>query len=162
MVSACREGRTWGPCLRIGFDQEAGLRKGPHVFTYSAICDVPEETLVAVTAWLLAHRCRIGTRVGRRAGTVRVQAKVVLRWFRDDASYNMLLTALRAIGERANAELKQRWKCLRRIRLCPSRIGDVVAAGIVLFNSPTRKLLRNPQYLRPLIIVHLAPSANSS
>jgi len=26
-----------------------------------------------------------------------------------NASYNMLLTALRAIGERANAELKQRW-----------------------------------------------------
>ncbi len=258
------------------------------MFVYSAICDVPEETLVRVTAWLLAHRRRIGTRVGRRAGTVRAQAKLVLRWFRDDAglrqlaaeagigistgyrylhegidvlaeqapdlhdvlergrregwshvsldgtliaidrvaarnenghhlwysgkhktqggnvqiladpagfpvwsspaepgsvhdiaaarnhclgalyaaasaglptltdkgyqgarigvhspvkghnlhvsnaSYNMLLTALRALGERANAELKQRWKCLRRIRLCPSRIGDIVAAGIVL------------------------------
>ena len=92
MVSACREGRTWGPCLRIGFDQEAGLRKGPHVFTYSAICDVPEETLVAVTAWLLAHRCRIGTRTGRRAGTVRAQAKLVLRWFRDDAPLRQLAT----------------------------------------------------------------------
>jgi len=44
----------------------------------------------------------------------------------------MLLTALRALGERANAELKQRWKCLRRIRLCPNRVGDIVAAGIVL------------------------------
>jgi len=258
------------------------------VFTYSAICDVPEETLWIVTGWLLAHRREIGTRVGRRAGSVRDQAKLVLRWFRDDAplrqlateagigistayrylhesidviaerapdlqdvlargrregwshvsldgtliaidrvaarnekghhlwysgkrktqggnvqivadpkgfpvwsspvepgsvhdiaaarahclgalyaaasaglptltdkgyqgarigvhspvkggnlhvsnaSYNMLLTALRALGERANAELKQRWKCLRRIRLCPSRIGDIVAAGIVL------------------------------
>lgn len=50
----------------------------------------------------------------------------------DNTSSNMLLTALRALGERANAELKQRWKCLRRIRLCPSRIGDIVAAGIVL------------------------------
>ena len=49
-----------------------------------------------------------------------------------NTSYNMLLTALRALGERANAELKQRWKCLRRIRVCPSRIGDIVAAGIVL------------------------------
>ncbi|WP_373368830.1 transposase family protein [Candidatus Mycobacterium methanotrophicum] len=44
----------------------------------------------------------------------------------------MLLTAARAIGERANAELKQRWRCLRRIRLCPNRIGAVVAAAIVL------------------------------
>jgi len=256
------------------------------VFTYSAICDVPEETLVRMTAWLLEYRHRIGTRTGRRAGTVRAQAKLVLRWFRDDAplrqlaaeaghwdldglpvsarghrryrragpgparragtrtagrvvarepgrdvdhhrpgrreererpspvvlgqaqdprrqradprrpgrvsrlvqepgsvhdiaaarnhclpalyaaaaaglptltdkgyqgagigvhspvkghnlhvgnaSYNMLLTALRALGERANAELKQRWKCLRRIRLCPSRIGDIVTAGIAL------------------------------
>jgi hypothetical protein len=47
-------------------------------------------------------------------------------------SYNTLLTALRAIGERANAELKERWRCLQRIRLCPSRIGAIVAAAIVL------------------------------
>jgi hypothetical protein len=258
------------------------------VFTYSAICDVPEETLLHVTALLRAHRREIGTRAGRRAGTVRAQAKLVLRWFRDDAairllafeaglsistsyrylheaidviaaqapdlhevlgrakregwshltldgtlieidrvgernedghhlwysgkrktqggnvqiladpggfpvwssdvepgsvhditaarshclgalykaaadgvptladkgyegagigvrspvkgsdldvgnrSYNMLLTAVRAIGERANSELKQRWRCLRRIRLCPSKIGQIVAAAIVL------------------------------
>jgi hypothetical protein len=258
------------------------------VFTYSAICDVPEETLLHVTALLHAHRREIGTRAGRRAGTVRTQAKLVLRWFRDDApirllafeaglpistsyrylheaidviaeqapdlhevldrakredwshltldgtlieidrvneraeaghhlwysgkhktqganvqiladpggfpvwssevepgsvhditaarahclgalykaaadgvptltdkgyegagigvhspvkgrdldvanrSYNTLLTAIRAIGERANAELKERWRCLRRIRLCPTRIGQIVAAAIVL------------------------------
>jgi len=39
---------------------------------------------------------------------------------------------MRALGERANAELKERWKCLRRIRLCPSTISDIVAAAIVL------------------------------
>ena len=60
------------------------------MFTYSASCDVPEETLVAVTAWLRAHRRDIGTRVGRRAGTVRAQAKLVLRWFRDDALLRQL------------------------------------------------------------------------
>jgi len=32
----------------------------------------------------------IGTRVGRRAGTVRAQAKLVLRWFRDDALLRQL------------------------------------------------------------------------
>ena len=47
-------------------------------------------------------------------------------------SYNVLLTAMRTIGERANAELKQRWRCLRRIRLCPNRIGTIVAAAIIL------------------------------
>ena len=258
------------------------------MFTYSALCDVPEETLLHVTALLRGHRREIGTRKGRRAGSERTQAKLVLRWFRDDApirllaaeaglsistsyrylheaidviaeqapdlhqvleqakregwshlvldgtliridrvnerndvghhrwysgkhktqggnvqiladptgfpvwssevepgsvhdisaarahclgalyksaadgvptltdkgyegagigvhspvkgrdldivnqSYNMLLTALRAIGERANAELKGRWRCLRRIRLCPTRIGTIVAAAIVL------------------------------
>jgi hypothetical protein len=51
---------------------------------------------------------------------------------RENQSYNMLLAAVRAIGERANAELKQRWRCLRRIRLCPNRISAVVAAAIVL------------------------------
>ncbi|MGB7382217.1 MAG: IS5/IS1182 family transposase, partial [Rhodococcus sp. (in: high G+C Gram-positive bacteria)] len=30
------------------------------------------------------------------------------------------------------AELKERWRCLRRIRLCPARIGQIVAAAIVL------------------------------
>ena len=258
------------------------------MFTYSAICDVPEETLLHVSALLHTHRRAIGTRTGRRAGTVRTQAKLVLRWFRDDApirllaleaalpvstsyrylheaidviaeqapdlhdvleqakrdgwshvtldgtlietdrvderndnghhlwysgkhktqggnvqiladpggfpvwssevepgsthditaarahclgalykaaadglptladkgyegsgigvhspvkgrdldvenrSYNTLLTAVRAIGERANAELKERWRCLRRIRLCPNRIGQIVAAAIIL------------------------------
>lgn len=48
-----------------------------------------------------------------------------------------LLTALRALGERANADLKERWSCLRRIRLCPHRIGDIVAATIVL-STPQR------------------------
>ncbi|HYB35299.1 MAG TPA: transposase family protein [Mycobacterium sp.] len=258
------------------------------MFTSSAICDVPEETLLHVTALLRGHRREIGTRKGRRAGSARTQAKLALRWFGDDApirllaaeaglpistsyrylheaidviaeqapdlhqvleqanregwshlvldgtliridrvnertddghhrwysgkhetqggnvqiladptgfpvwssevepgsvhdisaarahclgalyksaadgvptltdkgyqgagigvhspvkgrdldtvnqSYNMLLTALRAIGERANAELKGRWRCLRRIRLCPNRIGTIVAAAIVL------------------------------
>jgi hypothetical protein len=257
------------------------------VFTYPAICDVPEQTLLHVTAQLHKHRHAIGTRKGRRAGSERTQAKLVLRWFRDDApirllameaglpisttyrylheaidviaqtapdlldvlkrakeeewshlvldgtlieidrvderkedgdhlwwsgkhkmqggnvqiladpsgfpvwssevepgsvhhiaaahthclgalyksaadgvptladkgyegagigvhspvkgrglhvenqSYNALLTSLRALGERANAELKERWRCLRRIRLCPRRIGAIVAAAIV-------------------------------
>jgi hypothetical protein len=258
------------------------------VFTYSAICDVPEETLLHVTALLGEHRRTTGTRKGHRAGSERTQAKLVLRWFRDDApmrllaaeaglaistgyrylheaidviaeqapdlhevleqakqqgwshltldgtlisidrvdernddghhrwysgkhktqggnvqiladpsgfpiwssevepgsthditaarrhclgalykcaadgvptladkgydgagigvyspvkgrdldignqSYNKLLTGVRAIGERANAELKERWRCLRRIRLCPKRISAIVAAAIVL------------------------------
>lgn len=45
---------------------------------------------------------------------------------------NELLTCLRAVGERANALLKTRWKALTRIRLCPQRIGAITAAALVL------------------------------
>lgn len=60
------------------------------MFIYSAICDVPEQTLVHVTALLRTHRREVGTRAGRRAGTACVQAKLVLRWFRDDAPIRLL------------------------------------------------------------------------
>jgi hypothetical protein len=43
-----------------------------------------------VTALLHGHRREIGTRAGRRAGTVRTQAKLVLCWFRDDAPIRLL------------------------------------------------------------------------
>ncbi|MGR7025464.1 IS5 family transposase [Geodermatophilus sp. URMC 62] len=51
------------------------------------------------------------------------------------ATRNRLLTRLRAEGERGIALLKNRWKALRRIRLCPQRIGAVVAAALILTNA---------------------------
>lgn len=63
--------------------------KDPTCF-YPAMCDVPAETLTIVTRWLWAHRQRIGTRRGRRAATVRAQAKLVLRFLRDDARLRLL------------------------------------------------------------------------
>ena len=48
------------------------------------------------------------------------------------ACRNRLLTRLRAEGERGIALLKTRWRALRRIRLCPQRIGAIVAAALVL------------------------------
>lgn len=50
----------------------------------------------------------------------------------DNQTYNALLTRLRAIGERANALLDQRWAALRHVTLSPSRIGDIVSAALVL------------------------------
>jgi DDE superfamily endonuclease len=50
----------------------------------------------------------------------------------DTATRNQLIGCLRAEGERGIALLKTRWKALRRIRLCPQRIGAVVAAALVL------------------------------
>ena len=48
------------------------------------------------------------------------------------ATRNRLLTRLRAEGERGIALLKTRWKALRRVRLCPQRIGAIAAAALVL------------------------------
>ncbi len=76
--------------LRPNPNLKAQIGYPNNVFTYSAICDVPEETLRCVTALLHAQRREIGTRVGRRAGTVRAQARLVLRWFRDDAPVRLL------------------------------------------------------------------------
>ena len=87
------------------------------MFSYSAICDVPEKTLLHVIA-LRGHRRDIGTGKGRRAGSEHTQAKLVLRWFRDDApirlraaepglpistSYRYLHEAIDVIAEQAPA-----------------------------------------------------------
>jgi len=45
---------------------------------------------------------------------------------------NQLLTGLRAPCERANALLKSRFKALRRITMCPWRIGHITAAALVI------------------------------
>jgi len=50
----------------------------------------------------------------------------------DTRTRNALLTGLRALGERANALLKTRWKALRHITLDPNRIGDIARAALVL------------------------------
>lgn len=51
---------------------------------------------------------------------------------RDNRCRNQLLNASRAPAERANALLKSSFKALRRITLCPQRIGHIVIAALVL------------------------------
>lgn len=50
----------------------------------------------------------------------------------DTRTRNKLISSLRASAERGNAILKSGWKALRRITLCPWRIGTIVAAALVL------------------------------
>lgn len=49
-----------------------------------------------------------------------------------------LLNALRAPAERANALLKYTWKALRRITVCPRRIGGITAAAALVLLNMTR------------------------
>ena len=46
--------------------------------------------------------------------------------------YNLLQSRARALGERAMALLKTRWRALHRISLCPHHIGTIVQAALVL------------------------------
>ena len=50
----------------------------------------------------------------------------------DTRAYNRLQAATRALGERAAAQLKTRWRTLDHITLSPTRIGDIIRAALVL------------------------------
>jgi hypothetical protein len=50
----------------------------------------------------------------------------------DNQARNLLLNVSRASAERANALLKSTWRALRRVTVCPRRIGTIVAAALVL------------------------------
>jgi hypothetical protein len=52
----------------------------------------------------------------------------------DQKTYNRLHAAIRSQAERANAQLKMRFKALRRVSLCPWRIGHIIAAALALFH----------------------------
>ncbi len=52
----------------------------------------------------------------------------------DQQSFNALHSGLRCLGERANSLLKTSYKALRRYRGCPWRLGEIVAAALVLLH----------------------------
>ncbi len=52
----------------------------------------------------------------------------------DEQAYNALHSALRCLGERANSLFKTTYKALRRYRGCPWRLGDIVAAALILLH----------------------------
>jgi hypothetical protein len=43
-------------------------------------------------------------------------------------------SSVRAIGERGNSLLKTTFKALRNVSLCPWKIGEIVAAALVLLH----------------------------
>ena len=57
----------------------------------------------------------------------------------DQQAYNAVHGALRCLGERANSLLKTSFKALRRWRGCPWRIGDIVAAALVVLHHEHRR-----------------------
>jgi hypothetical protein len=53
--------------------------------------------------------------------------------------FNKAHNGLRAIGERGNSILKTTYKALRNVSLCPWKIGDIVAAALVLLHYEHRR-----------------------
>jgi hypothetical protein len=51
----------------------------------------------------------------------------------DQRQYNKALGALRALAEKANADLKMRFRVLRRVGLNPWRIGVIARACLAVF-----------------------------
>lgn len=58
----------------------------------------------------------------------------------DNQTYNALLRATRAIGERGFALLTGRWRALQHITASPSKIGNIVTAALVLTHFEHRYL----------------------
>ena len=52
----------------------------------------------------------------------------------EQRTINMLHSATRAVAERGNSLLKTTFKALRRVSLCPWRIGAITAAALVLLH----------------------------
>ena len=53
----------------------------------------------------------------------------------DQRAFNALHSATRALAERGNSLLKTTFKALRRVSLCPWRIGAITAAALVLLHT---------------------------
>uniref|UniRef100_UPI0037C8321C transposase family protein n=1 Tax=Lysinibacillus fusiformis TaxID=28031 RepID=UPI0037C8321C len=59
----------------------------------------------------------------------------------DTRTRNMLLRALRCLGERGFALLTQRWRTLQHITASPSKIGDIARAALVLTHFEHGRLI---------------------
>jgi hypothetical protein len=80
----------------------------------------------------LADKGYIGAGIGIHIPVRRPKGQSEHALHVDTRTTNILIRHVRALGERAAAELKQRWRTLQRITLSPRRIGDIARAAIVL------------------------------
>jgi hypothetical protein len=72
---------------------------------------------------------------------VPVKKKPGVELTEDQKTFNLLQRGTRGQGERAHALLIMRFKALRRITLCPWKIGRIVAAALVLLNHENDRTL---------------------
>jgi hypothetical protein len=80
----------------------------------------------------LADKGYLGAGIGILVPTRRPKGQSERAPHADTRTTNSLITGIRALGERAVAELKQRRRTLQHVTLSPSRIGDITRAALVL------------------------------
>lgn len=80
----------------------------------------------------LADKGYTGAGIGIHIPVRRPKGKSEQALHADTRTTNTLIRDLRALGERAAAELKERWRALKYVSLSPSRIGDIARAALVL------------------------------
>ena len=76
----------------------------------------------------------LGYEAERTALTIPIKHRAGHRLTADQRTVNLLHAATRAPAERANSLLKTTFKALRRVSLCPWRIGAITAAALVLLH----------------------------
>jgi hypothetical protein len=74
----------------------------------------------------------IGAGIGIHVPVRRLEGQTEQTLHADTRATNALIRDQRALGERTAAELKERWRALKRVTLSPSRIGDIARAALVL------------------------------
>ncbi len=80
----------------------------------------------------LADKGYIGAGIGILVPHRRPKGQSEKALHTDNRAFNTLVRRIRALGERAAAELKQRWRSLQHITLSPNRIGGIARAALVL------------------------------
>ena len=95
------------------------------------------EALPLLAAWTdEAHAvlADLGYEGERNALTTPIKTPAGRRLTGDERCVNLLHAAVRAPAERGNSLLKTTFKALRRVSLCPWRIGAITAAALVLLH----------------------------
>lgn len=79
-----------------------------------------------------ADKGYIGAGIGIRIPVRRPKGQSEQALHTDTRTTNSLVRGIPALGERAAAELKQRWRTLQHVTISPNRIGDIARAALVL------------------------------
>ena len=96
------------------------------------------EVLPLLAEWtdeLHAALADLGYEGERAALTTPIKHRTGRRLTDDQRTVNLLHAAIRAPAERGNSLLKTTFKALRRVSLCPWRIGAITAAALVLLHQ---------------------------